>query len=252
MTFFLKSFKNKKGFRRYIGPKRLVLLTLFIVFIIFIWDYYKNSMLSLEIIEQYRSQFPISTIIVFILLYAIFVIVALPTLPLNLAAGYFWGGLSGGIYTALSVTLGGWISFLIARYLIGQPLTEQFENKWINIIQEEFAHNGWKFVAFARINPIIPTGPLNYLLGLTSLSNRGFLMPTFIFLLPPSIAVAYMGDVLQTFTAQQLEVSEFIRGILIVSAIVTLLTLIQYATTIYKKDWRKNESNSFGNDIKRN
>ncbi len=102
-------------------------------------------------------------------------------------------------------------------------------------MQQEFDRNGWKFVAFARINPIIPTGPLNYLLGLTSLSNRGFLWATFVFLLPPSIAVAYIGDTLQTFTANQADVSEIIRGILIISAAVTFLALVKFISNIYKR-----------------
>src|SRR4249919_2148560 len=92
-----------------------------------------------------------------------------------------------------------------------------------------FDQGGWKFVAFARINPIIPTGPLNYLLGLTSLSNRGFLWATFVFLLPPSIAIAYIGDTLQTFTTQQSGVNEIVRGILVASAAVTFLAGIRFA-----------------------
>ena len=130
---------------------------------------------------------------------------------------------------------------LAARWLIGQPLADQFENKWASKVQDEFERNGWKFIAFARINPIIPTGPLNYLLGLTSLSNRDFLWATFIFLLPPSIAIAYIGDALQTFTAQQTDVGEIIRGILIASAAITFLALAGFATKIYKKRSEKDQ-----------
>lgn len=132
------------------------------------------------------------------------------------------------------MTIGGWVSFLAARWLIGQPLADQFENKWAKKVQGEFERNGWKFVAFARINPIIPTGPLNYLLGLTSISNRGFLWATFTFLLPPAIAVAYIGDILQTFAANRAGADEIIRGILIVSAAVTFLALVKFISKIYK------------------
>ena len=235
MTFLLKSLKKKKGLRRYIGPKRIILLCILAIFVIWAWDYYKSGALSPSIIEAYRNKNPLLAVLLFTLIYAISVIAALPSLPLNLAAGFFWGGILGGVYSTLGVTLGGWISFLTARWLIGQPLADQFENKWVNKVQQEFDRNGWKFVAFARINPIIPTGPLNYLLGLTSLSNRGFLWATFVFLLPPSIAVAYIGDTLQTFTANQADVSEIIRGILIISAAVTFLALAKFVSNIYKR-----------------
>jgi uncharacterized membrane protein YdjX (TVP38/TMEM64 family) len=235
MSFILRSLRKKQGIRRYIGPKRVVLLSILVIFVFWAWNYYRSGALSPVIIEQYRDQYPTGAVLLFILVYAASVIAALPSLPLNLAAGFFWGGVIGGIYSTIGVTLGGWISFLAARWLIGQPLAEKFDNKWVAKVQTEFDRDGWKFVAFARINPIIPTGPLNYLLGLTSLSNRGFLWATFIFLLPPSIAVAYIGDTLQTFTAQQTGVNEIVKGILIVSAAITFLALIKFAFKIFKK-----------------
>ncbi|MCB2263908.1 MAG: VTT domain-containing protein [Candidatus Thiosymbion ectosymbiont of Robbea hypermnestra] len=235
MTFLLKSLRKKKGVRRYIGPKRIFLFLIIAVFVIWTWDYYKSGALSPAIIEQYKDQYPIGAILLFISVYTISTIAALPSLPLNLAAGFFWGGLIGGIYSTIGVTIGGWLSLLIARWLIGQPLADRFENKWVSRVQNEFERNGWKFVAFARINPIIPTGPLNYLLGLTSLSNRTFLWATFIFLLPPAIAIAYIGDTLQTFTTRQSDVSEIIHGILIASAAITFLAAVKFASGIYKK-----------------
>lgn len=235
MSFILRSLRKKQGIRRYIGPKRVVLLLVLTFFVIWAWDYYRAGALNPAIIEQYRDQYPVGAVLLFVLVYALSVIAALPSLPLNLAAGFFWGGMIGGIYSTIGVTLGGWISFLAARWLIGQPLAEKFNNKWVSKVQTEFDRDGWKFVAFARINPIIPTGPLNYLLGLTSLSNRGFLWATFIFLLPPSIAVAYIGDTLQTFVAHQTGVNEIVKGILIASAAVTFLALIKFAFKIFKK-----------------
>ena len=235
MSIIIKSIKNKRGIRRYIGPKRIILLVALTAFVIFAWDYYRAGTLSPAIIEQFRDNHPVGAVLLFVLIYAVSVIASVPSLPLNLAAGFFWGGFVGGIYSTIGVTIGGWVSFASARWLIGQPLAGQFDNKWASRVQKEFDKSGWKFVAFARINPIIPTGPLNYLLGLTSLSNRGFLWATFVFLLPPSIAVAYIGDMLQTFTAQQSGVSEIVRGILVASAAVTFLFGVKFAFNIFKK-----------------
>jgi len=235
MSRILKSLQNKRGIRRYIGPKRVILLLGLIAFVFWTWDYYRTGALSPTMIEQYRDNHPVGAVMLFILIYAISVIASVPSLPLNLAAGFFWGGLVGGVYSTLGVTIGGWVSFAVARWLIGQPFAETFDNKWARKVQREFDQGGWKFVAFARINPIIPTGPLNYLLGLTSLSNRGFLWATFVFLLPPSIAVAYIGDTLQTFTTQQSGVNEIVGGILVASAAVTFLAGIRFAFRIVKK-----------------
>lgn len=217
-----------------------------VVFVIWAWDYYGSSAFDPGFIEQYQEQYPVAAVGLFLLIYVIAVIAALPSLPLNLAAGFFWGGLLGGLYTALSVTLGGWIAFLLSRWLIGQPLAERSANQWVGKVQDEFARHGWKFVAFARINPIVPTGPLNYLLGLTTLSNRAFILTTFIFLLPSSIAVAYIGDTLQTLTVQQADASDVIRGMLIVSGAVTVLAAIKFAAGVYKKNRGPRENNPSG------
>jgi uncharacterized membrane protein YdjX (TVP38/TMEM64 family) len=250
MPLLVKSLRNKQGIRRYIGPKRMILFLAFIGFVIWAWEYYRTGVISPAIIEQYRDDHPVVAVLLYILIYAVSVIASLPSLPLNLAAGFFWGGIIGGVYSTLGVTIGGWASFITARWLIGQPLAEQFDNKWVNKVKSEFDKGGWKFVAFARINPIIPTGPLNYLLGLTSLSNRGFLWATFVFLLPPSIAVAYIGDTLQTFTTQQSGVNEIVRSILVVSAAVTFLSGLKFASVIFNKNRTKYENNSPGDDPK--
>lgn len=236
MSFILKSLQKKSGLRRYIGPKRIALLVSLSIFLFFAWDYYKAGAFNPLVIDRYRDNYPIGVILLFLGIYALSVIAVLPSLPLNLAAGFFWGGLMGGFYSTIGVTLGGWISFILARSLVGRPLTLNFQNKWARIIQIEFEKSKWKFVAFARINPIIPTGPLNYLLGLTSLSNKDFVWTSFVFLLPPSIAVAYIGDAMQTFVARQPDVSSMIRGGLVISAVITFTVAIRFASKLFLKE----------------
>jgi uncharacterized membrane protein YdjX (TVP38/TMEM64 family) len=235
MSFIQRPLRRKQGLRRYIGPKRVILLLGLAAFTFLAWYYYRAGSLSPAVIEQYHRDNPALAVLLFMLIYGITVIASLPSLPLNLAAGFFWGGLLGGVYSALAVTIGGWAAFTAARWLIGQPLAASFDTQWAGRVQREFNRGGWKFVAFARINPIIPTGPLNYLLGLTSLSHKEFLLATFVFLLPPSIAVACIGDTLQTFAVQRAGVSDIVRGILIFSAAVTFLAGLKFASGIYRK-----------------
>ena len=204
-----------------------------------LWANYHSGLFSLEFIRQYSFEHPIKAILLFLLLYSLTVLFALPSLPLNLAGGYFFGGLIGGIYSCIAVTIGSWLSFAYARWLVGQPLSKKLNNNWAKQIQLEFNKHGWKFVAFARINPVIPTGPLNYLLGLTSLSNSAFLLTTFLFLLPPTIAVSYVGDSLQTFTASNSSVAEVLRGIYIVSAVLISFVFVKFLLNYHNKQKQK-------------
>ncbi len=130
MSLILKSIKNKRGIRRYIGPKRIILLVALTAFVIFAWDYYRAGTLSPTIIEQYRDNHPVGAVLLFVLIYAVSVIASVPSLPLNLAAGFFWGGFVGGIYSTIGVTIGGVVFFSFGRGVIRQPLSGQFCNKW--------------------------------------------------------------------------------------------------------------------------
>lgn len=215
-----------------LDARRLVPLVCLLLLLGLAWYLAGSGQLSPAAVAQARRDHPVAAWLLFVGVYAVSVITALPSLPLNLAGGYFWGGIAGGITSAVGVTLGGWVSFALARHVIGQPLERKFGNRWAELVRQEFTRGGWKFVAFARINPIIPTGPLNYLLGLTALSHRSFLLVTFTFLLPPSIAMAYIGDALQTFTTQQAGVVEIVRGILAVSAAVTMVAAIRFAARL--------------------
>ena len=202
----------------------------------FIWYYYRSGSLDPVIIEKYRIQYPIISIYLFILTYAILVIASIPTLPMNLAAGFFWGSVPGGIYATLGVTIGGWVSFTLAKTIIGKKLTQKFDNKLVSNVLQEVDQYGWKFVAFTRLNPIIPTGPLNYLLGLTSISNITFLWATLLFLPPVTITVAFIGYTVGSFNAQNLEVIDLIGNILAISCAIALLIAIKFISRLIKKE----------------
>jgi len=220
---------------RYITYHQVFQLLGFFVFIFFIWYFYHKGLFNPDIIKKYNTHYPITSVGLFIITYAVLVIASIPTLPLNLAAGFFWGSVLGGIYATLGVTIGGWVSFNLARSIIGKKLTGKFDNKLISNVQHEFDQNGWKFVAVARLTPIIPTGPLNYLLGLTSISNITFLWATLFFLPPVTITIAFIGNTLGSFNAQESGISETIGIIIVVSAAVTFLLAIKFISKLIKK-----------------
>ena len=242
---------NKVGLRRYIGPKRVMLLLFFLGTIFYIRLLHQQGELRFGLIEDYGNGHPITVVFLFIVLYAASIIATLPTLPFNLAGGYFWGGLLGGIYSAIAVTLGGWVAFCLARALIGMPFAKRLDNRWAEKVRREFERSGWKFIAFARLNPIIPTGPLNYLLGLTSTSHFAFLWITFIFLLPPSIAVAYLGDGFRTFMADDIGVSSIMKTILLVSGAVTFVASLKFASKLFHTEDPSHEIHAISDDAQR-
>jgi uncharacterized membrane protein YdjX (TVP38/TMEM64 family) len=186
------------------------------------WYVRKHETLDPSAVFSLVDSYPVIGPVVFVVCYAIAVLTALPTIPFNLAAGLFWGPIAGGIFSAVGTTLGAVGAFTMARSVFGRLLTSRFDNKMIAEIQREFDDKSWKFVAFMRLNPVFPTGPLNYILGLTSISAFTYVWVTFVFLVPSSIMVAYIGYSMGTFVVTG-DVASALKMILTVSAAGTAL-----------------------------
>jgi uncharacterized membrane protein YdjX (TVP38/TMEM64 family) len=230
--------QERRGLRRYIGPKRILLAMFLAAVIAVAWHLRRQGILDPAVFELLIQDHPFGALLIFVLIYSLAVLSALPTLPINLAAGFFWGPILGGLLSTGGATLGAIGAFAAARSIFGRPLARRFENKMLTEVQREFEAHGWWFVAFARINPAFPTGPLNYLLGLTSIDVFTYVWVTFVFLLPPGIAVAWIGHSVGTFVMEG-EVAGFLKAILSISAAVTILTGLGYAARIWHRLRRK-------------
>lgn len=233
-----RSFARKSGLRRYIGPKRVFALVFMVAVVAAGWYLRQHDILDPSIVFRLLERHPILAPAIFVGLYGVGVLTALPTIPFNLAAGFLWGPLVGGVLSAFGTTLGSIGAFLLARSFFGRPLAERFDNKLIAEIQDEFKAKGWKIVAFMRLNPVFPTGPLNYILGLTSIGTLTYIWVTFAFLLPPGILVAYIGYSLGSFAVTG-DVASALKMILGVSAAGTLLVGLAYGAQLVRRVRRK-------------
>ena len=115
--------------------------------------------------------------------------------------------------------------------MLGKPLAQRFGNRIVTEIQREFEANGWMFLAFVRLNPVFPTGPLNYVFGLTSINGFTYAWVTFVFLLPASIAVALIGQNLGMLVIGGYQAGS-VKTILAVSTAVTVLATLGYGARL--------------------
>lgn len=182
-----------RGLRRYLGPKRLLLLSVYLMMGGLIWYLWRTGTLTHQSVIGFIGANPVSAPVVFILVYATVVVFMIPSLPLNLGAGYLWGPFLGCLYTTLGFTIGSVVAFSLARSTFGQPFTRTFDNTLLNWLSRQTSDKGWKVVAFVRLNPAFPSGPVNYLLGMTSISLVDFAWASMIFPLPLSYGIAYLG-----------------------------------------------------------
>ena len=225
---------SRQGLRRFIGPKRATAILIFGGLIAVGWWLRHAGLADPTLLGDVIAEHPFAAPLIFVGLYALVTLGALPALPLNLAAGLYWGPLAGGALSAFGATLGSIAAFAAARLAFGRPLAERFDNRLIAEVQREFDAKGWWFVAFARINPIFPTGPLNYILGLTSIGAGVYSLVTLVFLLPPSIAVAFIGQSVGTFVVTG-DVSSRLKEILAASAALTVLAALAFVANLFNR-----------------
>ncbi len=192
------------------------------------WHFHGQATLGLVLLQRMLIDHPLPALALFMLMYAAVVVACLPSGPLNLAAGFFWGPLWGGVVATIGASIGSVAAFYLARLLFGQPLARRFDNHIVAAVQREFEAKGWRFLAFVRLNPIFPTGPLNYIFGLTPIDAARYSAATVAFLFPPSLAVAVIGFELNTFWAEG-EAARLLRTLVIISAAVTALFALKYA-----------------------
>lgn len=154
----------------------------------------------------------------FVGIYAGFTILLLPTLPLNVLAGFVWGGWSGGLISCVAVTIGSWMSFALSRSILRRRVLAMARPAWFERIEREIDANDWRYLVFIRINPIFPTGLVNYLVGITNIKNLPYLVCTFFPLLIPSVLIAFTGSAIKKLTYSKLVETNFDNVVLLMIA----------------------------------
>ena len=185
-----------------------------------------HGCLSPELVFRFIQEHRVSAPLLFLAFYIISTIFLVPTFPLNLGAGTLWGPFWGSILATLGFLGGAIPAFLISRTALGQPLATRFSNRFLLWLQTELDTRGWKVVAFIRLNPIFPSGPLNFVFGLSSISFATYVWATSVFIYPPALAFAFIGYSSGQFLFQG-RTGDIWKAIMFVSLAVTALFLLR-------------------------
>ena len=145
-----------------------------------------------ERVEQFGFFAPV----VFILLMALQIVIAfIPGGPLELVGGMLFGGKLGLLYTILGALLGTLTVYgLVKRF--GRPLVNVFVNeekmKKFRFLQDEKKLEFWVFFLF--LIPGIPKDVLTYIIPLTPMRGKQFILLATLARLPALAASVLVGD----------------------------------------------------------
>jgi uncharacterized membrane protein YdjX (TVP38/TMEM64 family) len=132
----------------------------------------------------------------YMFLMALAVVVSpIPSLPLDMAAGAFFGPILGTLYSVVGALAGAVVSFLLARFL-GRELIERFLGGHINFCTRCSDRILTKIVFLSRLIPVVSFDVVSYGAGLTNMSLGRFALSTFLGMIPLTFLYNYSGSVL--------------------------------------------------------
>ncbi len=159
--------------------------------------------------------------IVYVILYAIGCVVALPASIFVISAGFIWGWLLGGAYAMVGGMTGAIISFFVARF-VGEGLLDRF-GRLGRVVAKQVDHAGFKSLLIARNIPGIPFAVLNYGAGVAGVCFRDYFFATLIGIAPSKFVFTYCADAL--FNGSMSEGDAFKRLAIVCALMVAMVLL---------------------------
>ena len=168
---------------------------LFVAVVLGVLIYFDTHQQVLQLLEWLDAQGAWGPLL-FILVMMLVVVLLLPGVMFTTGAGFVFGVVEGTVYVVLGTTLGATLAFLIARYLFGARAARFIlAHARLKLVSEELTPQDWKIVLLTRLVPFFPFKLSNYFFGLTRFSLRGFVLGSFVGIVPFSLHNVYLGSI---------------------------------------------------------
>jgi uncharacterized membrane protein YdjX (TVP38/TMEM64 family)/rhodanese-related sulfurtransferase len=154
--------------------------------------FYYARLLDAALVGQLAAAAGDMAPLVFVAGYALATVLFLPGSILTIAGGALFGPVAGTFYSLTGATLGAMLAFLVARYLASGWVARRTGGRLAEFIKGVEAE-GWRFVAFVRLVPLLPFNALNYALGLTRIPLGQYVVASYLAMLPGAAAYTYLG-----------------------------------------------------------
>ena len=117
---------------------------------------------------------------------------------LGLAAGAMFGFLTGFLIFLNALTLSAGLVFLAARHFAGvrtRLMKKINSSPRLGKIDDAVTEGGWKMVLLLRQTAVVPFAAMNYILGLSKIPFRDYILATWFGMVPGSLMLAYLGSI---------------------------------------------------------
>lgn len=143
-----------------------------------------------EVLEGLGGKAPVLYFVVYIAA----CIALLPGSALTLLAGALWGVVFGTVMVSLSSVFGATAAFLIGRYLARDKVeTQMVKFPKFKAVADSLGEGGLKLVTLIRLSPAFPFNLLNYMMGVTRVRLKDYVLGSWIGMFPGTVMYVYLG-----------------------------------------------------------
>ncbi|MFC2091506.1 TVP38/TMEM64 family protein [Elusimicrobiota bacterium] len=229
--------KNKKNF-----IKPIVFLVIVILLVILSGKLGLGSRLG--DLKDWINTLGIWGPVVFILIYAVATVAAVPGSAMTIFAGSVFGSLFGVVIVSIASTLGAGLAFLVSRYFARASIVKWLENnEKFKKLDELTEKHGGIIVAITRLVPLFPFTLLNYGFGLTKVKFKIYFFGSWLCMLPGTILYVVGADAITTAMSEG-KVPWTLIAVFVI-AVIMVSILVKFAGNKLKK---KEAGQSGGSD----
>ena len=153
-----------------------------------------RQVLSRETLTIVLPSFGPWSAFLFVALYAVAMVIGIPTVVLTIVGGGVFGLLPGTVHSVLGATVGAWGACWLSRYLLRPWAERRFSrNPTLQKFQRGIERQAMFFVIVVRLRPVTPFNIENYLFGLTAIRWQPYVLGTVVGIAPGTLAYSWVG-----------------------------------------------------------
>jgi len=162
--------------------------------------------------------------LVFIALFAIGCIFAIPASIFVISAGLIWGWAWGGTYSIIGGLIGAVVSFYAGRF-IGEGVIARF-GRVGRAVAKQVDHAGFRSLLILRFIPGLPFAALNYGAGVCGVRLQDFVLATLLGMAPSVYVFAWCADALFNETMTEGDAVWRLIAVALLMVSITLLPVL--------------------------
>jgi len=162
--------------------------------------------------------------VIFVGVYALATVLALPGSALTIMAGAVFGSVTGVLTVMVGATLGASLCFSISRYFARDSIASLLErNKKFQRLDDLTQKNGAIIVAITRLVPIFPFNLLNYGFGLTKVPFGTYVVWSALCMFPGTILYVVGTDAITTAVREDRIPWSLVAVVALILGVITVL-----------------------------